>query len=379
MAVDFAQWRRQFPILAHKTYLNSGSYGALSEQVRGGIERYMSDRMTRGADWDLWVTKNEAMRAAMAGLLGLQPDCLAITGSASAGINALASALDYSGPRRKILVTDFDFPTSAQIWHAQAQRGAEIIHVKPGPDGLMGAEQFAPLIDETVLLVAAPHVCYRNGVKIDLAEVTRLAHRAGAWVMADLFQTVGTEPIDLAALDVDFAVGGMSKYLLGTAGIGYLAVRESLVERLIPACSGWFAQADIGAMDISANIPHPSARRFEAGTPPVMNLYAAEAGLSIISEIGLPAIGARVRDLTGKFLAAMAGIGWPAVTPPGVHGPMIAVKTRDCAGLTDALAERGIIVSHRDGNIRAGFHFYNNDSDIETIVSALSELMKIFY
>jgi selenocysteine lyase/cysteine desulfurase len=368
-------FRGRFPLLAHKIYLNSGSYGALAVEVQAAIEAYLADRNAAGADWELWVGKHEAVRSQLATLLSVKADEIAVTASASAGLNALASAMEFKGPRDTVVVSDFEFPTSAQIWHAQAPRGGRIVHAHPAQDGFIPLDEFEALIDERTRLVAVTHVCYRNGAKLDIAEIARIAHGRGAQVLMDCYQTVGSEPIDLKALDADFAVGGMMKYLLGSAGIGFLYVRETLIDDLAPTASGWFAQADIGAMDITANRPSPTARRFEAGTPAVVNAYAAEAGLAIINAQGTAAIGERVRALTRLCLNGLQALDWTAVTPDddARRGPLVAIPARDAAALCAELARRDIITSHRDGNVRAGFHAYNNEADVAVLLAALSD------
>ena len=375
MTIDFEALRRRFPVLERKTYLNSGSYCALADTVRDAFNAYMDDRLAVGANWDVWITKNEAVRAAMAGVLRVTPDEIAVTASASAGINALASALDFTGPRRKVVVSDFEFPTNAQIWHAQELRGAEVVHVPRAPDGYIPLENFARLIDERTQLVAVTQVCFRNGARLDIAGITRLAHERGARVLVDCYQAIGGITVDARALGVDFAVGGMLKYLLGTAGIGFLYVRSELIDELVPENTGWFAQQDIAAMDITANRPSHTARRFEAGTPPVVNCYAAEAGLTIILETGTDAIEGRVRTLTRRCMEGLAAIGWPAVTPAddARRGPMVAVPSRDAPGLFARLLEQDIVTSFRDNNIRASVHFYNSAADIDRFVAAMEE------
>lgn len=374
MTTDFEALRRRFPVLERKVYLNSGSYCALADTVRDAFNSYMEDRLAVGANWDVWITKNEAVRAGMAQVLRAAPDEIAVTASASAGINALASALDFTGPRNKVVVSDFEFPTSAQIWHAQERRGARVVHVPRGPEGNIPLENFARLIDERTQLVAVTHVCFRNGARLDIPGIVRLAHARGARVLLDSYQAVGALTVDVRALDVDFAVGGMLKYLLGTAGIGFLYVRAGLIEDLVPTNSGWFAQQDIAAMDITANRPAASARRFEAGTPAVVNCYAAEAGLKIIVETGTETIEARIRDLTRRCMEGLARIGWPAVTPAqdAQRGPMVAVPSRDAAGLFARLLEQDIVTSYRDNNIRATCHFYNSEEDIDRFVAAMA-------
>lgn len=371
---DFEALRRRFPVLARKTYLNSGSYCALADSVRAAINAYMDERLEVGANWDVWVAKNEAVRHAMAAVLHAAPEEIAVTASASAGLNALASALDFRGPRDTVVVSDFEFPTSAQIWHAQEPRGARIVHVPRDANGDIPLEHFARAIDARTQLVAVTQVCFRNGARLDIAGIVRLAHARGARVLLDCYQAVGALDVDVKRLDVDFAVGGMLKYLLGTAGIGFLYVRGALIPQLTPTHSGWFAQQDIFAMDIGANRPALSARRFEAGTPAVVNCYAAEAGLALILEVGTPAIEARVRALTRRCLDGLADLGWASVTPAADarRGPMVCVPARDPAQLLAALLAEDIVVSVRDDNIRAGIHFYNTAEDIDRFVAALA-------
>src|SRR5271154_3381755 len=316
MQPNFEALRAEFPVLSRKTYLNSGSYCALAKEVRAAIEAYIEDRLQVGANWDLWVSKNESVRALTAALLRASADEIAITASVSAGLNALASALHFDGPRNKVVISDFEFPTNAQIWHAQEPRGAQVVHVGRDATGYIPAEKFAAAIDENTQLVAITHVCFRNGAKLEIPEIVRIARAKGAMVLLDCYQSVGSLDIDVKRLDVDFAVGGMLKYLLGTAGIGFLYARDSLVRGLVPLNSGWFAQAEITAMDITANRPAPNARRFEAGTPPVVNCYAAEAGLKMLLKVGTPAIEKRNFALTRRCMQRLEEIGWPSITPP---------------------------------------------------------------
>lgn len=376
MNPDFAALRKEFPVLERKTYLNSGSYCALANSVKAAFNAYMDDRLAVGANWDVWVMKNEAVRENMATLLRAAPDEIAVTASASAGINALASAFDFSGRRNKVVISDFEFPTNAQIWHAQEKRGARVVHAHRAQDGYIPLEHFEELIDEETKLVAVSHVCFRNGAKLDIGGITKLAHAKGAKILVDCYQAVGAIDIDVKALDIDFAVGGMLKYLLGTAGIGFLYVRDTLIPTLVPTNSGWFAQADITAMDITANHPSLTARRFEAGTPPVVNCYAAEAGLEFLLAVGTRAIEERIMALTARCMAQLEEIDWPAVTSrlDERRGPTIAIPSSDSTLLTTKLMERDIVTSNRDNNLRAAFHFYNNDQDVDAFIAAMRDL-----
>jgi selenocysteine lyase/cysteine desulfurase len=194
--------------------------------------------------------------------------------------------------------------------------------------------------------------------------------------LLDCYQSVGSLDIDVKALDVDFAVGGTLKYLLGTAGLGFLYVRDTFVQSLLPTNSGWFAQTDIGAMDITANRPAPSARRFEAGTPAVVNCYASEAGLQILLGVGTPAIEKRVYALTRRCMQRLEEIGWPSITPiqNERRGATVAIPARAAPELCAQLMKRDIVTSSRDDNVRASFHYYNNEDDIESFVVAMKHM-----
>jgi len=275
------------------------------------------------------------------------------------------------------VVSNYEFPTSAQIWHAQAKRGAVIEHVAEAPDRTIPLAHFDAAIDDRTAIVVLSHVCYRHGGKLPtetIRQIADIAHRRDALVILDCYQSIGTEQIDVNALDIDFCVGGMLKYLLGSAGSGFLWVRSTLSPQLVPTTSGWFAQADIDAMDIFHHDPSNDARRFQGGTPPVPSLYTARAGLDLILATGVERIEHRVRALTRYALDRLHAAGIAVATPQSdTHrGPMIAIPAQDDVALVDHLAALDIVVSCRDGNIRAGFHAYNNEEEVDRFVAALS-------
>lgn len=369
---DWAVIRSRFPLLENKTYLNSCSYGALATEVKEALHRYISDREEKGTDWNYWVERNESVRSAIAAFLGADPDEIAITTSASASINSVASAMDFTGSRNKVVVSDFEFPTNGQIWYAQELRGAHVVRVRER-DGYIPVEDFAAAIDEETLIVAITQVCFRNGARLDIPAIAELARQKGAMILMDGYQGLGTIDFDVRDSGVDFVVGGMLKYLLGTAGIGFLYVRDALIEQLVPTATGWFAQSDIFAMDNTGYDPSPTARRFESGTPPVPNSYAAEAGLRIIAEVGLVEIEYRVAELTASIIAEAKNAGYMLAVPedPKRHGALITLRTNDEDALVAALENQGIVTSCRAGNLRISPHFYNNSDDIDVLFRAL--------
>ncbi|HEY3232219.1 MAG TPA: aminotransferase class V-fold PLP-dependent enzyme, partial [Roseiflexaceae bacterium] len=200
-AADF--WRSRFPIFEQQTYINSCSQGALSLDVRAAYDAYLADWDAKGSPWEYWVERGEAARGAFARLINAKPAEVAVMTSVSAGVSALASCLDFRGRRNKIVVSDFAFPTVGQISHAQELRGARIAHV-PVAGATISYEAFERAIDEETALVALSHVSFRTGARQDVAAVTHLAHRHGALVLLDSYQTLGTLSIDVRQLGVDF-------------------------------------------------------------------------------------------------------------------------------------------------------------------------------
>lgn len=369
---DWSGLRARFPLLAKHGYMNSCSYGLLSTDVEAAFGQYLADRHEHGSHWDSWVGRYEALRADFAALLGADADEIAVTTSASAGINSVATAMRFDEGRNKVVMTDLEFPTNAQIWYAQAARGAQIVQVAEGGNAST-LERLEAAIDEQTRVVAITHVCYRNGEKLDVAAVARMARAKGAQILIDGFQAIGTGPIDVRALDCDFYVGGTLKYLLGTAGVGFLYARRATTADLQPSITGWFAQEDIGAMDHRGHHPATSARRFEAGTPPVPNVYAAAAGLKIIAEVGLDAIGQRIAELTARIVehANLLGIAMATPDDPARRGAMVALRSHDAPAMVTALHQADFVTSSRDGNLRLSPHFYNNEDDVDRLFEAI--------
>ena len=365
--------RQQFPILRDKVYLNSCSQGALSNKVRDAYAAYLDDWDEKGSPWEYWVERMEAARHAFSALINALPDEVAVTTSASASVSALASALDFSGERNRIVVSDFEFPTVAQIWHAQEARGAKVVHV-PAAGNTIPLQRFANAIDERTKLVSITAVCFRNGSRLDAPAIIDLAHQKGALVMLDAYQALGSYPIDVKKLKVDFLVGGVLKYLLSSAGLAYLYVRKDLLNGLRPTVTGWFAQDNIFAMDIYANNPSQTARRFESGTPPVPNIYAALAGIKQIQSAGLENIEAHIQEITGAIKEGAMRRGFNLVSPidPRRHGALITLRSHKVDLLVNRLKESGVIVSSRDDNLRISPHFYNNLRDVDHLMDCLT-------
>lgn len=363
--------RSRFPILRHKIYLNSCSQGALSDAVEEGISEYVASWHAHGSPWDAWVERYEAARSQFASFIGAAPEEVAIIPSASAGINSIASALEFSR-RAKVVLGEFEFPTMGQIWIAQQPRGARIEFVGAVGDRIpvSGYEQS---IDAQTLIVPLTGVCFMNGFRSPLADVVKLAHAKGALVFLDDYQDCGTRPINVRESNVDFYVAGTLKYLLGPPGLAFLYVRKELIDSLQPSITGWFAQENPFAFDAKHLDLARSARRFEGGSPPVPNVYAAMRGIALLQEIGLAEISGHIANLVQALLAGARNMGLHAKTPAHSVGPLCVLRCRDAAALVQKLAADGIVCSSRRDGLRLSFHVYNTLSDVDYVLNALKK------
>jgi selenocysteine lyase/cysteine desulfurase len=269
---------------------------------------------------------------------------------------------------------EFEFPTMAHTWLAQERRGARIRWAKARGE-VLDVEAYAALIDERTLVVPATHVCFRNGFRLDVAALARLCRERGAYLFLDDYQRTGSAPLDVRALGVDFMVTGCLKYLLGPAGVAFLYVRKELIGRLEPAVTGWFGRVNPFAYAIDRLDWSASARRFEAGTPPVPNAFAARAGIELLERYQTSAIEAHVRALSGRLVEQARAAGYVVATPAEAarRGPLVVLRSTDAPRLVERLKAHGIIGSCRGDGLRISFHGYNDASDVDAVVAALQQ------
>ncbi|HEY6220097.1 MAG TPA: aminotransferase class V-fold PLP-dependent enzyme, partial [Gemmatimonadaceae bacterium] len=240
---DINACRRRIPILGSAIPMNACSQAPQTNETRAAAERYLESWNTRGMDWDGWMEEVALAKQEFARLIGASPDEIAVFGSVSDATSALASALDFTGDRHKVVVTEAEFPTIGHVWLAQQKRGATVEWV-PVREGTIDRRQYKFHIDTKTLLVSATHGYYLDGSTQDLAHLATQAHQYGALVFVDAYQTLGTMPVNVRETGVDFLSSGNLKYLMGTAGVAFLYVRRELIEKLTPTVTGWFGRVN---------------------------------------------------------------------------------------------------------------------------------------
>lgn len=344
----------------------------MHDDVHRAVLDYLDTWQTRGMDWDAWMAACEEARAAFARVIGASPDEVAITSSVSHAVSALAVSLPRSG-RRRVVTTTMDFPTIVHVWLSQPD--LDVTCISP-ENGAIPPESYENQVDGKTLLVSTFHVAYSNGFKQDLRRLADIAHARGAYLLVDAYQSAGQTPIDVRAMGVDMLVTGMQKYLLGVPGLAFLYVRRDLAEQMRPRVTGWFGQADPFAFDGTTVAYAPGARRFDGGTAPMINGFAARAALNVILRVGVERIEAHLRALSAYGLAYARERGLEIRGPLDARqrGSNLAVAVPDAHALEERMRKEGFIVSARADVIRIAPHFYNSAEDVRDAIDCLVDL-----
>ena len=233
-------------------------------------------------------------------------------------------------------------------------------------------------IDERTLLVPISHVLFRTGEIQAVAPIVRRAHEVGAHVVLDCYQSAGIVPLDVTALDVDFAVGGSVKWLCGGPGNGWLYVRPDLAGRLEPGYTGWQAHERPFAFAEEMEYTNGAAR-FLTGTPNVPAHYAATAGYDLVEEIGVDRIRERSLALTGLLIELADAAGFEVRSPrdPDRRGGTVTVHVPEFPAVHAELTERQILCDFRpDAGIRLGPHFFTSEEELRRVVAEIIEIVE---
>ena len=372
---DVISFRDRFPIFHNKIHLASNAMGAVSDATEEAYRSYLDDRIHYGASWEAALSKQEELRKSFADFINAKPSEIAICYSATQGLGELSTSINWLN-RRKIIFDDYNFPSVAQLWHAQKLRGAEVVRISPDSEGIIRPEYVANALDKDVGLISVSHVCYKNGHRLDLEGLGKRVRHADALYLVDDYQGCGTRKIDVNALGIDIYVGGAVKFLLGSAGIGFLFVKEDLLETLHPTLTGWFGQKASYEMEIEAHEEAADASRFQIGTPSVPAIYESLAGLNLINSVGINNVEKWISYITSLVIHRLIEEGFVLATPldPQRRAAQVAIKSIDGVKVVSELQKRGIITTTRDNNIRTAWHFYNTPEDVDALISALQDL-----
>lgn len=378
---DPERWRAQFPIVEDTTYLVNHSLGAMPARARDKMAEFLDQWATRGVRawgegwWDMPVTAGNVL----ARMMNAPRESIVMHQNVSVVQASIASSLDFSGRRNKVVYTDQNFPTVMYVWEAYKKHGARI-HVVPTDGVQVDTARLLEAIDEETLVVPISHVTYKSHFLQDAAAICARAREVGALVVLDTYQSLGTVPLDVAALGVDFVCGGSVKWLCGGPGAGYLYVRPDLLPTLEPKITGWAAHAAPFAFETGPQRYAPDIRRMLHGSPSVAAFWCATAGYELLLECGVENVRRWSQRLTERLRANLLAQGFRIHGPedPRRRGGTITVglaPDENGPAFVKALEARGILVDHRPGaGVRVSPHYYTLEDEMDEFVEALAEL-----
>jgi len=360
---DLQALRARIPLLRTTVPMNGCSQAPQTTDTQLAVDRYMESWSTTGMDWDLWMHEVDLARATFARLIGAEADEVAVFSSVSHATAAVASTLDRLAPARgtpsrtTVALTEAEFPTVAHVWKAQEVRGTPLRWI-PVRDGRVDEDALVEALDQDVLLLSATWGYYQTGALLDLETTVRAAQDAGVLTYVDAYQALGSRPLDVKALGVD------------------MLARE-LAEEMEPAITGWFGRANPYAFDPHTLDWGAGARRFDSGTPPILPAYVARAGMELVMDVGLEAIGNWTRHLAERLAEEGAARNLELLGPadPALRAPTTAFRVEDSHGVEMAMRERGILPSARGPAIRLAPHYFNTTDDVDRALDVLIQVL----
>ena len=379
MVDSLLHWRPEFPILETCTYLVSHSLGAMPRRTAAYLQEYADTWTRRGVRaWhEGWWEMGRATGDLLAPVLGVRPGTISMHQNVTVAMGIIASCFTFDGPRRRIVMTDHEFPSNMYLFEGFRRYGAEVVYV-PSPDTVRtDLQRLLDAIDERTLLVPLSFVLFRSAYIQDARAVIEKAHQVGAHVILDVYQAAGAVPLDIEDMAADFAVGGSVKWLCGGPGAGYLYVRPDVATRLTPGFIGWAAHSTPFAFETGPAALAEPPERFQSGTPNIPALYAARAGYEIIREIGVEAIRARSLRLTRLLIERAQAAGFRLNTPleDSQRAGAVIIDVPDGQAVSQQLILQGVIVDYRPGaGIRIAPHFYNTEQEIDRAMNIMVEI-----
>jgi kynureninase len=378
---ELLKWRGEFPILDRTTYMISNSLGAMPRGVYDAMRAYADSWAQRGVRaWEEgWWEMAVGVGDKIAPLMGAGSGEISLHQNVTLTQAVISSCFDFRGPRNKIVMVDLEFPSIQYFYQEQRRHGARV-EVIPTPDNIrIDLEKFLAAIDETTLLVPISQVLFRSSYIVDVRAIIERAHRVGARVILDAFQATGTIPLDVRGLGVDFAVGGVLKWLCGGPGVAYLYVREDLRAKLSPSLTGWIAHRRPFAFETGTIEAREDSFRYLNGTPHIPALFACQPGLDILNQVGISAIREKSIRMTTRVIEGAKSRGWRVNTPDNAaeRAGTVSVECPQAYEVCRELLAREILVDYRPkAGVRLSPHFYNREEECDFTLAQMEEILR---
>lgn len=378
---DLLEYRSQFDSLKNCCHLISNSLGAMPNRARQLTAKFAemwADRSCRAWEEEWWMLARN-VGDKIGSLINAPSDTVAMQPNVTTAQTVVLSCFDFGDKRNKVVMVDAEFPSLLYLYGSWLRDTGNLEIVPCGDGPSIPIEKLLDAIDESTKLVSISNVFFRSSCLIDAAAVIEKAHRVGAMVVLDIYQAIGAVPIDIQALEVDFAVGGCLKWLCGGPGAGFLYVRPDLIPKLKPRFTGWLAHENPFSFDNRAMRFTTGSYKFLNGTPMVQAFYTCQAGLDIVAEIGVERIRRRSLEMTSRLLKMADDRNWPVFTPleDEHRGGTVALNIPNAEAISKHLLANDFLIDFRPGTgIRVSPHFYNTDQEIDDLINEIDRVIE---
>lgn len=369
--------RAEFEACQRLTYLDVAGRAPMARRVHQELDHYLAVCRDEGARKDEWLRRVEHVRAQVADLLRADTDEIAFTKNTSDGLNTIGAALGLSPGDNVVICPEHEHANNVYPWLHLAAAGVEVRTV-PLRAGLVDPADVAARVDGRTRLLSVSMVSAWTGARPDLVALGKLCREHDVFLLVDAAQALGIVDTDVHALGVDAVAAATQKGLLGMYGLGVLYCRAAWLPRLRPpflSVAG-VVRDGLHESDLASDAYRlrDSAARFETGNPNFAGLFALDGALSLLREAGTDAVERHVTELAGRLVDGLRDRGVTVATPesPGSRAGIVAFGVPDIDATHHRLDEQGIRVSVRRGLLRASLHAYNDDADVDHLVSAVT-------
>jgi selenocysteine lyase/cysteine desulfurase len=368
--VDWQSVRRDFPVTSRLAYLNSAGAGPMALPVRDAATGFYAETLEGGdALWNEWLARRERARQSVARLINAEPDEIAFTTNTSGGMNLIVDAYEGAG---EVVSCELEFPVSTIPW---MHRGVRVRLVKPVA-GELRTEDVLAATDESTAIICLSHVQYSNGFRADLEEIGRAKGRHAFVVNAS--QSAGVLPIDVKRMRIDALCATGHKWMLAGYGSGFVYLSRELLERTRPRAASWMSVENPFRMrNDEFTVRRDAAPRAETGCPHFAGIFALGAAADYLLRLGVGRIEQRALDINRHLTARLRDAGWRVLSPLADErwrSGETLVEARDPMRTVAHLARAGVAVTYKPEGFRVATHFFNDETDVARLLSALDEL-----
>ena len=379
--------RDDFPMLAHSTHFNCGGMAPLSTSVGAELLRVPTAIIEQGparllAHDDDFLGIEKA-RAKLARFIGAEPDEIAFTTQFSTAVNIVVEGLPWQ-PGDEVIVTDQEHPALLiPLMNVVRRHGLKVSRIPVSHNADEMLTNFQALLTNRTKLVAVSHVTTDSGTRLPAAEMTRLAHERGSYVLFDGAHSVGQFPLDVHALGCDFYAMVGYKWLLGPYPSAALYLRREMLDHVeVTWCGSNMTQTGSVTMGVDELNWIPGARRFEYGGRTYSYDTAMVTGLSYVERFGVEAVEAHSRHLTAYFHDGLKRVPGARIhSPTDLHAATgiatVSLDNMDGGTVSAALRERWNMIQRpalRGTSVRISLAAFIEESDVDLLIDSLATL-----